>query len=393
MATIPTVNELYVSIKQRLEAELGIKINVFGKSYLNVMAIVQAAKLKLIWLYVASVAKNSWVDTADPVSAGGTLERFGLVKLGRPRQAAVQGLYSVRVTGIAGSVIPAGSQFSSDDSSASPQFNFILDNAFTLSSTTGTITLRALTAGVQSRLDVSDTLTSLSPLLNVDDTVTVLSEVRTPINEESISDYRDAIIKSFRLSSQGGSGTDYRLWSQDASGVKEVYPYTKSGECAEVEVYVEATTDIDPQGVPTQSVLDEVADVLEFNPDTSLPTYQRGRRPLGTHEIFVLAVTPIDVDIVFNGVVNFDTDTENAITEALRSDIATIRPFVASADITENQNDVIQRNKIISIAQNLVSLSQSFSGVTLQVNSINVPVSFLFTEGNIPFLNSVTFNS
>ncbi|NRA92523.1 MAG: baseplate J/gp47 family protein, partial [Psychroserpens sp.] len=140
------------------------------------MAIVQAAKLKLIWLYVASVAKNSWVDTADPVSAGGTLERFGLVKLGRPRQAAVQGLYSVRVTGIAGSVIPAGSQFSSDDSSASPQFNFILDNAFTLSSTTGTITLRALTAGVQSRLDVSDTLTSLSPLLNVDDTVTVLSE-------------------------------------------------------------------------------------------------------------------------------------------------------------------------------------------------------------------------
>ena len=229
MATIPTISELYTGIKQRLEAELDIKISLFGKSYLNTLAVVQAAKMKLLWLYVATVNKNSWVDTADPVASGGSLERFGLVKLGRPPQAATQGEYEVAVTGVIGAIIPANSQFSGDDSSSAPQYKFILDEEHELVSSPDTITVRALTAGTESRLTVGDTLTSSSPLLNVEDIVEVTTETVTPVEAESLEDYRQTIIQSFRLESQGGAATDYRIWAQDASGVKEVFPYAKSG--------------------------------------------------------------------------------------------------------------------------------------------------------------------
>ena len=392
MATIPTISELYTSIKQRLESELEVKISIFGKSYLIAIAAVQAAKMKLLWQYVATVSKNSWVDTADPVSSGGTLERFGLVKLGRPPQPATKGVYTVEVTGVIGATIPAGSQFSGNDDSAAPSYKFILDNAYQLVAATDSIQLRALTAGPESRLEVADKLTSSSPLLNVDDVVTVVSEDTTPVSEESLEDYRQAIIDSFQLEAQGGAATDYRIWSQDASGVREVYPYVKSGECAEIEVFVEADEGVDPKGIPTQAILDEVEDVIEFDPDDTRPLNERGRRPLGVHALYVEPITPLDVDITYEGTQGFDLNTQDSIENALSSEIRNIRPFVASADISINQNDLLEVNTIISIAQNLISSGQSFSGVTLTVDGNPVPVSFLFSGSNIPYFNSVTFN-
>lgn len=86
---IPTTQELYTSIKSDLETELNINIPVFGKIFLRALAAVQAAKLKLYYLAIASVQKNIFPDTADPESIGGTLERFGIVKLGRNRNVNI----------------------------------------------------------------------------------------------------------------------------------------------------------------------------------------------------------------------------------------------------------------------------------------------------------------
>ena len=125
--TIPTTQQLYQNILADLESNLGITIPLFGPIFLRSLAAVQAAKIKLLYLLLADVQKNIWVDLADPIAIGGTLERFGIVKLGRLPFAATAGEYEVEVTGDIGAVIPLNTTFKSNDNSLSPGFLFILD--------------------------------------------------------------------------------------------------------------------------------------------------------------------------------------------------------------------------------------------------------------------------
>ena len=102
MINIKTTSELYTSILADIEAEFGISISLTGKVFLRAMAAVQAAKLRIFYLALGKVQKNIFVDTADPAAQGGTLERFGSVKLNRYPTAATAGEYLVTVTGTSG---------------------------------------------------------------------------------------------------------------------------------------------------------------------------------------------------------------------------------------------------------------------------------------------------
>jgi len=394
MAQIPTTLELFNDIKQNLETELGFNIPVFGKIFLNALAGVQAAKLKLYWLAIAQVQKNIWVDTADPVAIGGTLERFGLIKIGRAPFPPTQGQYTVEVNGDVSAVIPSQSVFKSDDSSSNPGKLFILDTEFTILTQPDTIVLRALEAGAVSRLTVADTLTATSPLLNVTDQVSVTVEDVIPLSGEDIEAYRDLVVRAFQLESQGGAATDYRAWAADAQGVRFVFPFVKSGECSEINLFIEANQvdSTDGKGTPTVAIKDEVEEVVEFDPDTTRPTTERGRRPLQA-TVFFLDITPKDVIIIFVGSTNIDTALQTTIKNALVQEIDNIRPFIEAADIESNKNDVLDINTVISIAQELLSSGQSFDSVTMTVDAVPITTSILFENGDIPFLDptDVTF--
>ena len=389
MAQIPTFTELRNGIIQNLEAEFGFTITTFGKPVLATIATVQAAKLKLYWLAIAEVLKNIFVDTSDEE----TLLRFGQVKLGRLPFQATQGLYTVSVLGDVAAVVPAGTVFKANDDSASPGKFFILDVQKTIATMPDSMQLRALTAGPDSRLSVSDQLTSTSPLLNIDDIVVVAVEDEIPLNAENIEDYRQTVINAFRLESQGGAATDYRLWAADAQGVRFVYPYVKSGECGVIDLYVEANQadSADLKGTPTAQILSDVEEVIEFDPDDTKPLEERGRRPLGVHQINILSITPLDVIITFVNAVNFTPETESNVTQALTDLINDIRPFVPAADIIENKNDVLDINRVIATAQELLTSDQKFDSVTMTVDGNPVTTSITFTDGDIPFLDQVNY--
>jgi hypothetical protein len=192
------------------------------------------------------------------------------------------------------------------------------------------------------------------------------------------------------LEAQGGAATDYRLWSQDAQGVAEVYPYAKSGAVGEVNLFVEATVadSTDGKGTPSASLLDDVEEVVEFNPDTTLPTNERGRRPI---QVIVnyLPITPLDVDITINGFTNVTPALQVQIDAALQRLIDSIRPFVDAADVLENKNDILDINKIVATIIDVYPSAQ-FSSVTLVVNAVATP-TYTFVNGDIPYLNSVAY--
>lgn len=390
MTTIPTLTELYDSIIADLETQFGISIPLIGKNFLRVLASVQAAKLKLYYLAIGLVQKNVFPDTADSESIGGTLERFGRVKLGRNPFAPRAGEYELIVTGSVGAVIKAASTWKSDDTATNPGKLYVLDTEFTLSYTTDSIIVRALEGGTESSLEAGDTMSATAPIALVDKVGTVYAEITEPRAAETLEAYRTAILNSYRLEPQGGAATDYRLWSQDAQGVRYVYPYARSGYPCEINLFVEANEvdSTDGKGTPSTALLDEVEAVVEFHPDDTLPLLDRGRRPLQVVVNF-LPVTPKDIDITITGYVGLDVDTQALIDAAIEDLIIGIRPFVAAADIVANKNDIIDINKIIAtiIGQKPGAI---FTSVAMDVAGVSLS-TYTFENGDIPYLNSITY--
>jgi uncharacterized phage protein gp47/JayE len=390
MITIPTTNELYEDILADLEAEFGDSIPLFGKIFLRALAGVQAAKLKLYYLAIANLQKNIFIDTADPEASGGTLERFGRIKLGRNPFPATAGQYEIQVTGTVGAVINSQTTFKSDDDSTNPGKLFILDSTFTLATNPDTLNVRALEAGLDSQLNGGDTLTATIPIALVNKQAVVVSEVVEPLSAEDIEDYRNKGIDAYRSEPQGGAAADYRLWALDAQGVRNTYPYTAPGDLNEVNLYVEATVadSTDGKGTPSQAILDAVQEVVEFDPDTTKPISERGRQPLAV-DVNYLPVSVIEIDITIDSFNGTSSDEALVIT-ALIDLINSIRPFIAAADVLANRNDVLDTNRIISTILS-VKPGAIFGSITLIVGGISV-TTHTFLDGNIPFADEIVFS-
>lgn len=386
MTTIPTIDELYQSIITDIETEFGIVIPDEGKSFIRALSAAEAAKLKLFYLALANLQKNIWVDTADPVAVGGTLERFGFTKLGRYPYPATEGEYLCTVVGTAGAVIPALTQFKSDDDSTSPGYLFILDTDYTLTGTSDNITLRALTAGRVSVLDVGDTLTSTSPIINVNSQVAVSVISVDPVAAETTEEYRNKAIEAYKLAPQGGAPADYRLWGLDAAGTRQIYPYAASGAPNEINVFVEAifADSADGHGTPTPTILADVASDIEADPTTGI-----GRRPLGVFAVNVQSIVPLPVDITINSGGTITTAQQLLITQALTEDVYNIRPFIAGIDAVADRNDTLSVYGVGAVIVNTIG-GVIISSISVDVDGSGI-ASYTFDNGEIPYINSVTY--
>lgn len=391
MITIPTTTELYNSILADLQATYGSSIPTFGKNFLRATAAVQAAKLKLYYLAIGKLQKNIFVDTADRESNGGTLERFGRIKLNRNPNPATAGQYEVSVTGTIGATINASTTFKSDDDSSNPGNLYVLDIAYVLVSSPDTITIRALESGLDSKLSNGDTLTATAPIANVDSQVTVSLEAIEPLAAETIEDYRQVALEAYRLEPQGGSASDYKLWAADAQGVLRAYPYANSGESNVIDLFIEATVldSIDGKGTPSAGLLVTVEEVVEFDPDVTRPLNERGRRPLGVFDINFLPVIVQDIVININGYVGIDVTKQTQIENAIELLIDGIRPFISGADVLAEKNDILDSNRIISELLRAVPGS-IFSSIDFTVGGLPFS-SYTFDNGNIPYLDSINF--
>jgi hypothetical protein len=390
MTTIPTFQELNSAIIADLQAQYGVNISTTGKVFLRVLAAVQAARLKLLYLVLANVQKNIAPDTADSESIGGTLERFGRLKLNRNPFPAQAAQYQIQVTGSIGAVINAQVTFKSDDNSLSPGILYILDNPYTLTATTGNITVRSLTAGLESKLNISDTLTVTSPIALVNSSAMVVSTIIQPLSSETIDEYRKQVVASYKKEPQGGAVTDYILWSQDVQGVASVYPYAKSGFSNQVDLFVESTLadSTDTKGTPSTLMLTEVQSVVNNNPDTTIPALERGRKPI-TVIVNYLPVTIINVDISIPSFAGLTSDIQAGIFNALKNAISQIRPFIDGYDSLSEKNDMLDVNKIIGIIIGQQPGS-SFAAPIMAINGTPL-ITYQFAFGNIPYLNTVTY--
>lgn len=373
-----------------IESQYGDSISTSGKSALRATGNALGGKLKLLYLTLANAQKNMLPDIADSVQVGGTLERWGFIKLGRYPFQATSGQYVLLVTGNPGTTINGQTTFLSDDNSLNPGQLYILDSPYTLTTSQDYITVRALTPGTTGSLDNGNTLTATSPIPNIDSSVTVDGEFVQPLDAESLEEYRKEVSLSFKRQPRGGAPTDYRLWAQDVQGVANVYPYAAPGKANQGNIYIESNVSdsIDGKGTPSADMIANVEAVINFSPDETLPVNQRGRKPM-TVIVNYLPVTIITVDITVPSFVG-TFDIKSIINNAVTAYISSIRPFVAGADILADKNDMIDQNNITSVILAAVP-GASFGAPILKINGVVMP-SYQFEWGNIPFNNPILFS-
>ena len=385
----PTLNELFLSIQNDIKARFELN-SLTGKVVFNAFAAVQAAKLKILYLTAEYIYRNIYPDQADPEALGGTLERFGMVKLNRLPFSAIAGEYEMTVTGTPGAVIKAGSIWRSTESSTNPEKMFTNDYEYILANPSIKIQIRALDAGTGSKLLQGDSLQITTPLIGIDEYAYIASTIVAPTDAESVEEYRNKIIEAYQIEPQGGSGADYRVWSADAEGVRKVYPYAKDGAAGEIDVYVEANPDdsTDGYGTPSQAILDDVQSVIDYNPDATLPDWQRGRRPLGVYDTHTLPIVLNKVDIQIYDLT--DVSFLSQITDAIEAYLFDVRPFVDSVDNPSKRGtDVAYLSDIFAIVKSVIGTENTFTNIVMLVNDVEYTF-YRFKLGNIPYLNSVT---
>jgi len=393
---IPTLQELRDRIKTDIESRLSVTLPLYGKNFLVAWIGVQAAKLRLIYNLIHFVNENITPDTAVSEDLGGTLDRWGRIKLGRNMFQATNGVYEMDVTGTIGSVINAGQTFRSKDGSLSSNKLFVVDNQVTLDVSPKTIQVRSLETGVDSILATGDELVQSSPIVGVDSLSTISSVVDAPKDAEDVEDYRDKIVEAFRIEPQGGAVGDFRLWSADQQGVRTVYPYAKDGESGAINIYVEASEEdsVDGNGTPSDDLIADLQSeqgVFWLDPDVNINIDDRGRMPLTVLNNYVLKATPLEVIVTINGFVGLTASIQASILTALKATLKEVRPYISGADVFATKNDILTINSLAFSVISTIPQNTLFGTLTMKINGIDSS-AFTFDKGNIPYIEIVNIN-
>lgn len=391
MKPIPTIQELYTNLESDLKSKLNLPDTEL-RLVLDALCSVLAAQLKLIYLYQIDVQNNLFPDTADTSENGGELNRLGMIYLNRQPKPATDGKYIIKLTGLANSQIRAGLTFKSNEDALNSGKLFITDPSYDLIGFNDFIEIRSLEAGLQSSLAVGNELTITEPVIGVKKTVIVDSIIQLPIESESIEVYRKAIIDAIQLEPQGGAKTDYRLWSSDAQGVRNVYPYVKENEAGVVQVFVEATKidSTDGHGTPTPFILNDVRNVIEFDPDGTLPLNERGRRPIqAILEVLPITLKPVDIEIF--SIAQNSIEIQDLIRTNLELYLQNIRPFIAGADLARNKNDILNTARLQGVVSDSLGNTNFFMDFKMFVDGQEENL-FIIAKSNIPYLRNVTYS-
>lgn len=342
-----TKTELFEQIKLDFANVYNIPVDELGINFLAESAVLSTIEYSLL-LRVSEIAANVWVGSADYE----TLLMIGFDKIGRLPFPAVSGIYTCTTIQIAGQteVIPVGTQFKNGD--------YVYESLADINPGDN-IQVRALTAGLESSLSISDELESVSPLISIQDIITVTSIDTVPSDSEDIEDYRTDVLNSFILRPSGGTASDYILWAGDVSDIRTVYPYAADGEAGKINVYCEGISTF----IPSSAKIDEVIEAIKYDSE-GVGRVIVDLFPFIT-DTYIVPVQITDINITLNG---GDAGQQNEAETVIRDYLFNIRPYLATLNKTrdETKDTITQSALIKTLADNDIT----FSSIVLKVKPL-----------------------
>ena len=371
----PTTKEISDNIIAQLEASLNQTIPLLPKSFTRVLAKALAAVFVLLYKYGGFIFLQIFVQTASAkdTTVNGSIVNpltfWGrLIGIGDPVAATnAELLIDITVTNQTGS-LPSGSQLINSDNGVT----YITIGAVLLNAATVQATIRAAAdqaggggAGAIGNLEAADVVSFANPLPNVSRNASVVSQVVTGANGESVEAYRQRVVDRFQKRPQGGAYADYEEWAEEVAGIINAYPYT--GDPGEVDVFTEATvaSSGSPDGIPTVAQLQAVLDNINLD--------QNGLASRRNTNAFVnsLPITRQSFDVTVTGISGVtdlgavQADTTAALTEYF----LTSAPFIPGLTIPPRL-DIITATRVSAIVEDVVTAAGgTFTSATFKLTS------------------------
>ena len=356
---IPTTAQLTADNLARFESQLGQQAPINAKAFLRVLSVLEA-------VLATSLYKNSidQIKQTLAITAGET----GLTVLGAEygvnRKVAVSANLTITLPGINGTIIPNTVDFVGDANG----LRYRVDASATIVGGIATISVTANDPGAVGNLNDGDTLTIGTQVPGAESTATVLQTDTVGADEEDLELWRQRILDIERAPGGGGNAADYRNWSQEVAGVARAFPFSGNpitlfapDTPPERTVYIQATPDVDPDGIPTQALLDSVRASISVDPLTGL-----SRPPLGLTDgtLYVEPIIRLEFFVIVAGL-NVDAGLETAIKESIITQLdlyfSSLRPFVDGVDPALVRNDAITDLTVSDVVQDVLVGSGGFA--------------------------------
>jgi uncharacterized phage protein gp47/JayE len=275
---IPTTQEIVDSIVTRFESSLGQTIPTFEKAFVRVLASVLGTNYTSLYKFAVERNKQNLALTATTNDLDTIGANYGVTRQsGTPAQIVV----SIETSGAGtGQTIPVTTVLVADNSG----ITYSPIEEFTVDSDPYTFTVEANQVGADTDTVSGDTFTLTVPISGLQTTAEHSSVATAGSDAETDDAYRRRILNEVRTVGGGGNGVDYRTWAEAVDGVARAFVYAGkptdgrdgTSEPGDRSVFVEANTDIDPDGVAPSSLLTDVRDAINEDPDTG-----QTRPPLG----------------------------------------------------------------------------------------------------------------
>ncbi len=213
----PTLQQIVDRIEGDFSSRLGSSESFLRRSVLKVMSRVYGGAVHLLYGFLNFQSEQIFATTAETEGLDKIANELGL-----DRNVAVKATGTGTATGTNGVVIPAGSELQSTDNTI-----YLVDSEVTVSGGIGTLALTAKTAGSDGNDDGGISLTFISPITNLDTTVTVASAgLIDGLDQESDDDLRERVLRRKQFPPAGGTVNDLVTWALENSGVTRAWAFS-----------------------------------------------------------------------------------------------------------------------------------------------------------------------
>lgn len=234
LAIPPYSGETQAVITNRILQGMDEKYDVSTASFLYAMASLFALELSRAYIRI-----NDTIDQFFPQSARADyLDRFG-ESHGILREPALRASGEIVVTGVNGTAIPTGSQFSTVvllGQLASPLVYETLEDAV-ISGGTVTIPVRATLAGSRGNVGPNQVTRLLSPIIGIN-LVNNPTAMEGGQDTETDDDFRVRILYFMANPAAAGNRADYERWALEVPGVDSVvvFPLARGNGTVDVGI-------------------------------------------------------------------------------------------------------------------------------------------------------------
>ena len=395
-----TVDYVYNLLIESFQEKFNNKLRLLPKSFIVILSKVLSVIFVLPYKVCGWFYLQLFPDTAsfDRVNVMGIslqpLVKLGVnIGVGEPTSGqAWEGLVSATVV-TEGQAITAGTQLKSDVTG----LMYVVSETVTTEGQSVNVPVYCVQSGSGGNLAQGDEIKFVSPLGFIAQDAVVASTTKEGLNEETADHYRARVVNRYSTQPQGGALSDYRIWSYDAPGVLQTYPYNGEDSPGDVEIYVAGNTDVYPDRVPGRELCVAVGEACTYDPETGIAD----RKPLtaildpdynGTYRN-IQPVSIVTVDVYVTDVVGVDVSDFGAAYKSVCDDYLLGRePYIRGLSDENNKTNSIQKNTLIALANSVAtSLKAQFGTVTMNIDNVQVD-NYNLDRGELSALGHLYIN-